>query len=237
MVKYHTKELSKKVRRIVCKLSRLKSARAKRLKSVGKRKYFCIGRNKTGTTSLKKAFEDLGYPVGDQAVAEKLTDISYFKGDFSPIIQYCESAQVFQDVPFSWPETYKYLDRAYPGSKFILTVRDADQWYRSITRFHAKMFGGGKVPTAEDLKHATYVRKAWMYDAVKLHGAPDEDIYNEEILKSHYQNYNEGVIEYFKDRPNDLCVINISEKESYKTFCDFLGVAPIYDTFPWENKT
>ncbi|MGR9087962.1 MAG: hypothetical protein ACU841_12930, partial [Gammaproteobacteria bacterium] len=30
-----------------------------------KTKYFCIGRNKTGTTSLKKAFEDLGATLLD----------------------------------------------------------------------------------------------------------------------------------------------------------------------------
>jgi hypothetical protein len=29
-------------------------------------KIFCIGLFKTGTTSLKKAFQDLGYTVGDQ---------------------------------------------------------------------------------------------------------------------------------------------------------------------------
>lgn len=35
-------------------------------KASDKAKYFCIGRNKTGTTSLKRAFEDLDYPVGNQ---------------------------------------------------------------------------------------------------------------------------------------------------------------------------
>lgn len=30
-------------------------------------KVFCIGRNKTGTTSLGKVLEDLGYRLGDQA--------------------------------------------------------------------------------------------------------------------------------------------------------------------------
>ena len=48
-------------------------------KAKGKQKIFCIGRNKTGTTSLKRAFEDLGYPVGDQRKAEILTEFPRWK--------------------------------------------------------------------------------------------------------------------------------------------------------------
>jgi len=29
---------------------------------------------------------------------------------------------------------------------------------------------------------------------------------------------------YFRHRPNDLLVINLKEKDSYKRFCDFLGI-------------
>jgi len=192
----------------------------------GKVKYFCIGRNKTGTTSLKRAFEDLGFTVGDQRKAEILYGKHYFKGNFQPIIDYCKTAQVFQDVPFSHPETYKHLDKAYPGSNFILTLRDnPEQWYRSITRFHAKLFGReGKVPTAKDLKEAQYVWPGFMYNVVRVHGTPDEEPYNKEILIAHYQKYNRDVLNYFKDRSDDLLVINVAEKGAYQKFIDFLGV-------------
>lgn len=210
-----------------------------RQRAKGRVKYFGIGRNKTGTTSLKRAFSDLGFMVGNQRKAEWLFDKYYFEGNFQPIIKYCQSAEVFQDVPFSNPETYKYLDRAYPGSKFILTVRDdAEQWYRSITRFHAKNFGlNGRIPTVEDLKNATYVRKGFMYNTVRTHGTPDEDPYNKEIMIAHYEAHNRAVIEYFKNRPDDLFILNLAEPGAYQKFCDFLGVAPLYVEFPWENKT
>lgn len=211
----------------------------KRIKAAGKEKVFCIGRNKTGTTSLKAAFEALGYPVGNQRKAEILTGTHYFEGSFQPIVDYCKSAQVFQDVPFSYPETYKHLDKAYPGSKFILTVRDdAEQWYRSITRFHAKNFGkDGRIPTAEDLKAAQYIRPGFMYNVVRVHGTTDDDPYNKETMIAHYERYNREVIEYFKDRPNDLLVINVAEKGAYQKFVAFLGVESPYDDFPWENRT
>jgi hypothetical protein len=204
----------------------------------GKKKYFCIGRNKTGTTSLKKAFEDLGFMIGDQRTAELLTDRYYFEGRFEPIVQYCRTAQVFQDVPFSYPDTFKHLDTAYPGSKFILTVRDdAEQWYRSITRYHAKLYGGGMLPTIDDLRNAAYVRKGFMYNVVRVHGTPVDDPYNRDIMIGHYNRYNQSVKDYFKERSGDLLVINLAENGAYQRFVEFIGVQSVFSNFPWENKT
>lgn len=93
-----------------------------RFRPIAKQKVFCIGRNKTGTTSLKKALSEFGYLIGDQRAAERLID-AYAIRDFGPIMSYCETAEAFQDVPFSWPYTYVVLDQAFPNSKFILTVR------------------------------------------------------------------------------------------------------------------
>lgn len=208
------------------------------IRAKGKRKFFCIGRNKTGTTSLARAFKDLGFFVGNQGEAERVTQTCYLDKEFGPIIKYCETAQVFQDIPFSLPETYKYLDVAYPNSKFILTIRDdPEQWYRSYIRFHMKIHGQGHLRTAEDLRSATYIRKGWPYEMIKLHGTPDEDIYNKEIMIRHYNNYNDEVLEYFKNRPADLLVLNIAEANSYQQFIHFLQVESSYNAFPWENKT
>ena len=203
-----------------------------------KTKYFCIGRNKTGTTSLKKSFEDLGFFVGDQTAAELLTHKYYFESKFDEIIEYCKTAQVFQDVPFSYPETFKHLDKAYPGSKFILTVRnDANQWYRSLTRFHSKLLSSELPPTVEDLLNATYIKKGFMYDVVRLHLTSDSDPYNKNIMTKHYNLFNQSVKEYFKDRPNDLLVINLEDKGSYSKFTKFIKTQSPFSDFPWENKT
>ena len=43
-----------------------------RVKVFGKPKIFCIGFNKTGTTSLKVLFAKLGFVVGEQREAESL---------------------------------------------------------------------------------------------------------------------------------------------------------------------
>ena len=93
------------------------------------------------------------------------------------------------------------------------------------------------MPTKEDLRSANYVAKGYMYKAVKLHGGPDNDLYNKEVLIKHYEQYNKGVKEYFSGRANDLLVINLEDEGSYQSFIDFIGANSPLGFFPWENRT
>jgi hypothetical protein len=203
-----------------------------------KTKYFCIGANKTGTTSIKAAFEQLGYVIGNQRKGEQLIH-AYRDGNLQPIRQLCKTAEVFQDIPFSLPGTYQYLDKTFPGSRFILTVRDSpEQWYQSIIKFHSKLFGNGAVPTADQLKNAPYIWKGWIWESHQLlFGTAESDPYNKEALIGSYKAYNENVLAYFKNRPQDFLTINLSKKDSYKHFTEFLKIKSPYSDFPWENKT
>src|SRR5699024_8992024 len=135
-----------------------------RLQAAGRKKIFGIGLNKTATTSLKSDVDELVYVVGHQRTAELLMDYCA-KRDFSSILCYCKTAQFFQDVLFSKPYIFVVLDHEFPNSKFILTVRDtAEQWYNSLTKFHAKKWGKeGRIPTKEDLQKAQYIYEGWAW--------------------------------------------------------------------------
>jgi len=201
-------------------------------------KIFCIGRNKTGTTTLHKTFLQHGFRVGSQSKAESLID-AYALRDFKKIIRYCRSAQAFQDLPFSLPYTYMILDNAFPGSKFILTERDNDeQWYNSLVKFHSKKFtNSGELPTKEDLQNASYREPgfAWKVNRI-LYDSEEDDLYNKVQLQASYNNHNAQVKDYFRHKDN-LLVINVSKAEDYNRFCNFLSLTPQMKTFPWENKT
>ncbi len=94
-----------------------------------KRKVFCIGFHKTGTTSLELALKKLGYRVTgsfgtkDPAIADKVHEMAYAT---------VENFDAFEDNP--WPILYKELDERFPGSKFILTRRPAEAWIKSQVR-------------------------------------------------------------------------------------------------------
>jgi hypothetical protein len=199
---------------------------------------FGIGNNKTGTTSLTAAMRGLGYILGNQRTAEKLID-DWAKRDFSRIVEHCKTAQFFQDVPFSKPYTFIVLDHEFPGSKFILTVRDSpEQWYSSLITYHAKMWGkDGRVPTKEDLQQAVYIEKGGPWRANRfLYDTPENDPYNKETLIQHYVDHNKNVEEYFRHRPGDLLILNVSDNNAYLTLCDFLDVEPLLESFPWKNR-
>ncbi|MFD2542022.1 sulfotransferase [Lacinutrix gracilariae] len=203
-----------------------------------KQKIFCIGQNKTGTTSLETFFKDHGYNVGNQRKAELLID-AYINRNWKPILNYCKTAQVFQDIPFSNDYLYVLLDHYFPNAKFVLTERStSEEWYNSITKFHSKLFGKkGRIPTKEDLQNGTYIYKGFIWKTFyEKYGETVGDIYNKEKLIGIYESRNKGVKDYFKNK-NNLLILNVSEADSVTKLADFIGVIPKYTTFPWENKT
>lgn len=204
-----------------------------------KPKIFCIGLNKTGTTTLEKILKDFNYKLGDQSSGELLFK-DWFRRDFKSTIALSKTADAFQDAPFSFPFTFIALDQNFPNAKFILTVRDSsEQWYNSLLKFHSKLWADGiNPPTTENLKNAKYRYKGFAYEGLKvIFNTPDADIYNKEILLEYYKNHNYQVMEYFRSRPEKLLVINVSNDNDYLRLCDFLKKEPTHKTFPWENKT
>ena len=210
-------------------------------------KVFCIGMNKTGTTSLEQLFHDLGYQVGSQRRGERIFGTSYLSSEWKPLIRLCRSAEFFQDVPFSAPGTFKICDSYFPGSKFVLTVRSsADVWWNSLVRFHYQLvrsFGAppreSGIPTIDDVKRVNYVRNGWMLDTMRfVWGTPDEDLYNYERLTSIYLNHNDEVRRHFSARPKDFIEIDLSAPEAWPTFSSFMGLeATRFTGFPHLNRS
>ena len=206
---------------------------------VSKKKFFCIGLNKTGTTTIEKVLENFHFTMGSQSKGELLIH-DWFNRDYKKIIRLCKSADAFQDIPFSLPYTFMFLEQYFPKAKFILTIRDdAEQWYNSLTRFHANLWGNGKeAPNITQLKQAKYRYVGFAYDANRMmFNTPIEEPYHKETLINFYSRHNTSVIEYFRGKPHKLLVINVANKTDYLKLCDFVDKEPIGNDFPWENKT
>lgn len=226
--------LSGKLRQFCCQLS-FKSSE----KFAGK--IFCIGFNKTGTTSVEQALKEFKYALGNQPAAEMLLP-DWHRRDFGRIIRYCHSSDAFQDIPFSLPETYRYLDEAFPDAKFILTIRDSnDQWFQSLVRFHTKLFSSDKSrpPNERDLDNATYRYQGFALDTMKMiYNYPEVELYDFDSYTQLYEKHNKSVIGYFKDRQDKLLVLNASNPNAYQEFSSFLNVqVSKKGSFPWKNKT
>lgn len=201
-------------------------------------KVFCIGFNKTGTTSLEQVFRDLGWKVGKQKHAELQLE-NWSRRNFRPLYKYCRGAQFFQDIPFSLPFTYQALDVQFPGSKFILTVRDdGDQWFDSLERFHRKMFGFSDHPAEEELAAIKYHYRGWLLQYLSfVFGPVAQGIYDRQRYIRVYEEHNHAVQEYFRYRPEDLLVLNLTAPGAYGELMGFLGLPCGGSDFPWLNRS
>jgi hypothetical protein len=172
-------------------------------------KVFCIGFHKTGTTSLAVALEKLGYRVtGPNGVRDPNIAKNVYRMAHELVPQY----DAFQDNP--WPIIFREMDGSYPGSRFILTLRSPDSWISS----QVKHFGRQTTPM-----------RAWIYGV----GCPQG---NESVYLKRFEEHNRAVQEYFKDRPSDLLVLNLSSGDGWEKLCPFLGADVPDIPFPHANK-
>lgn len=200
-------------------------------------KIFCIGYNKTGTTSLEKLMNNNNIEVAPQKPFEYNLE-SYFYDNYTTFVKMIKNDYYgyafFQDVPFSLPIFYKTLDKEFENAKFILTVRDnEDEWYKSLIKYYKIMFLNFYNPK----KIGGYVYEGIIFKILtQVYGAPKEDPYNEKILKNSYLNHILEVKEYFKDRDN-LLVINLKEDNLIEKIENFLGTEFKNKNIPHLNKS
>jgi len=182
---------------------------------------FGLGMQKTATTSLNHALIKLGYDSAHWKSAHWAKAIwDEMKEDGRS--RTLEKNYALCDLPF--PILYRELDAAYPGSKFILTTRTEDQWIESV-RAH----WSSKNPWRTQWDHDPFTHKIHreVYGRVK---------FDEGVMRERYRRHNAEVLEYFKDRPQDLLVMNMSAGAGWYELCGFLR-KPIPDVpYPRENK-
>ena len=183
---------------------------------------FGIGMHKTATTSLDAALTALGFESAHWKSAHWAKKIWHeMQAGRSPTL---ESSYAVCDLPI--PVLYKELDRAYPGSKFILTVRDEAGWIKSV-RNHW------------DREHNRF-RAGWDSDPFthKIH----REIYgqknfDEAVFLERYRRHNAEVKEYFKGRPRDLLVMDMDGGAGWYELCAFLGEPVPQAQYPVEFAT
>ncbi len=177
-------------------------------------KVFCIGFQKTGTTSLYAALTTLGYEtaavVGRGWSAERLA-----AEGAALCIDTMRDYDAAQDMP--WPIFFRDLDAAFPGSKFILTVRDSESWFASIESH----FGANP----DEMQAFVYGR-----DAAAPAGAKARYL---EI----YARHERDVRAWFANRPNDLLIMDLERGDGWPELCAFLGAAIPDAAFPVRNRS
>jgi hypothetical protein len=175
---------------------------------VARPKIFGIGLSKTGTTSLHFALELLGFRSAHASTLFSHV-LNKEATNRRPLLSTLEAEF---DAFIDWPISYLYplLDRRFPKSKFILTIRNPLQRYRSAQQ-HVE----------EDRRRRVHgLSHAWV------------EIEPEKEFIAEDSRHTGAVMSYFEGRSKDLLVMAITEGDGWGKLCEFLGLPPRSDPFP-----
>jgi sulfotransferase family protein len=180
------------------------------MREQGYERLFGIGTARTGTSSLARALVLLGFKhtSWDPTLWDR-----YERGDYEPIFRVADRFESFDDGPWNGSDFYRELDRRYPRSKFVLSVREAQSWLVSHER-HFSTEGARTIP--------------------ERYLIPDYAARRDEILAD-YMRRNREAIDYFRHRPGDLLVLDVCGGEGWERLCPFLGLDPPAKPFPHIN--
>lgn len=168
---------------------------------------FGIGLHKTATSSLHMALKLMGFDSGHWETGSWAKAIwMEMKAGRSATL---EKSYALSDLPI--PLLYRELDKAYPGSRFILTVRDESAWLESVRNHFSDRnpfrWEWDVHPFPNRIHKELYGRKTF-----------DADVFLER-----YRRHNAEVVEYFKHRPKDLLVMQMDKGAGWLQICSFLG--------------
>lgn len=159
------------------------------------RKIFAVGFNKCATTSLHALFTTLGFPSYHGTLWRRCDNMWLLK-----------TYDCFSD---GIPQDLAKLDRTFPGSKFVLQVRDLESWVYSRLAHIERSKQSGHYRVGLDWDTSDYAVAAWIKQRNRHHLF---------------------VQEYFAERPDDLLIVNFIRNPSAATrVASFLGFRGTYD--------
>lgn len=122
-------------------------------------KVFCIGMQRTGTTSIgdfcqtQLGLPRRGYPVSRARGWTR----SWYEGRIDRVFgdSVFRGGVVFDDDPWWCPGVYELLAGKFPHAKFVMFHRDADAWFESLMAH-----SNGRSPGETDIHARIYGREA-----------------------------------------------------------------------------
>lgn len=102
-------------------------------------KVFCIGYNKTGTTTIGKAFGLLGYR--NSSFNRRVWRDLYLRGEIESVIKYTARFSSFDDLPWLKEDMIPILDKRFPGSRFVYLFREEAAWKKSYLDWSYQVTG------------------------------------------------------------------------------------------------
>jgi hypothetical protein len=167
-------------------------------------KVFGIGLSRTGAMSLNRALGLLGYR-------------SHFVKTYTEFERTIADYDAYTHTPLA--AIWRELDQRFPGSKFILTVREHESWIRSCSAMYGAQSG------VSEPEHMLENRR-------RVYGTEHFDPGD---FSRHYERHLADIQEHFKDREGALLLFDVCGGEGWEKLCPFLGRPVPGEPFPRQN--
>jgi hypothetical protein len=192
------------------------------------------GLSRTGTLSLHHALEALGLRC-IHFDDKRLNDIVEGANQ-NPDFRRYDDVDAVADLPAAF--FYRELMQVYPECKVVLTIRDADAWWRSISA-HFSLYAV-REPRLRHYIGRKFGIKAWQEGDYHLfrrrlrHLAYGAEQPSEFLYKKRFREHNEQVKAVVP--PERLLVMDVSAGDGWNKLCPFLGLPVRSEPFPHEHR-
>jgi len=169
-------------------------------------KIFVIGLPRTGTKSLHIVLTELGYRSRHHPGEFRFLQLNgefRFPGEWDALCGFGVGI-------------YPQLHENYPNSRFILTVRNKDEWLKSMKWKHSRR---------PDTRIGSQIR-------IDMFGCQR---FNAQRYSYVFDQHHKEVLAYFKNMQEKLLVLDIDSNGNMNKLCDFLGKEPLSLDLPKTN--
>jgi hypothetical protein len=139
------------------------------------------------------------------------TERELFEGERLSIL---DRHQALVDLPAAG--FFRQLDERYPGSRFVHTVREREQWLEAVER-HYRSLAEAWLTMSERFRAFSERITRHVYGAFP---------FDREAFANAYDRHEEAVAAHFADRPADMLVLNVADASASTELGAFLGRAP-----------
>lgn len=167
-------------------------------------KVFGIGLSRTASKTLDDSLKMLGYR-------------SHFVVEKDNLDSLLNEYDAFTHYPLA--EKYVELDERFPGAKFILTVREREEWLKSC-EFRKSIPTGASSSASRSLQRRVY----------------GTEEFDRELYSAAYDRHYDQVCKHFRGREDSLLIIDICGGEGFEKLCPFLGKETPQVAFPYSKK-
>lgn len=166
---------------------------------------FVIGMPKTGTSSTKAVLEAAG--SRHLTIYHPVTD-HWERGDYEYLDRVMQHFNSFDDKPWNRLDVVERSMRASADHRFVLTTRDADDWFESLQRYSIMV---GRAAPSEEVRMASI-----------------------DAYRRHYNECRELAVRYSRD----LLEVDVTrDADAVSRLSGFLGIHIPLSEFPHVNRT